>query len=151
LPGSKEAINPYPQNAATESNARDLSVWSSVFRTLKCGVLPQTSGSHRLTPAPELSLTKAQGHGGENVRDQVSPLAFGATSCASKNRDESPEGTGINYIALFALSVFELKITQLIVVILGCLVVMWILGKSLFDHYRELNSRKKKEDNREHK
>jgi len=53
-------------------------------------------------------------------------------------------------IILFALSVFELKITQLIVVMLGCLVVMWILGKSLFEYYRELNSRKKKEYNREH-
>jgi len=37
-----------------------------------------------------------------NVRDQVSLLASGATSCVSKNRERSPEGTGINCIALLA-------------------------------------------------
>ena len=44
-----------------------------------------------------------------NVRDQVSPLASGATPCASKDRDRSAAGMGINCIALFALLFFSTK------------------------------------------
>jgi hypothetical protein len=40
-----------------------------------------------------------------NVRDQVSPLASGATSCVSRNRDRSAEGMGINCIAPLAIFV----------------------------------------------
>jgi len=38
-----------------------------------------------------------------NVPGQVSPLAFGATSCASRNRDKSAEGMGINCTCPLAL------------------------------------------------
>jgi hypothetical protein len=36
-----------------------------------------------------------------NVRDHQQPLASGATSCDSRNRDRSPEGTAVWWIALF--------------------------------------------------
>jgi len=35
------------------------------------------------------------------VRDHQQPLASGATSCVSRNRDRSPEGTAVWWIALF--------------------------------------------------
>jgi len=41
-----------------------------------------------------------------NVRDQVSPLASGATSCVSRNRDRSAEGMGINCIAPLGIFYF---------------------------------------------
>ncbi len=37
-----------------------------------------------------------------NVRDHQQPLASGATSCVSRNRDRSPEGTAVWWIAWFA-------------------------------------------------
>ena len=62
-----------------------------------------------------------------SVRDQVSLLASGAISCVSKNRDRSPEGTGINCIALFAPFLFE---HQLIISSLECTPCALMRGKS---------------------
>ena len=44
-----------------------------------------------------------------NVPDQVSPLASGATPCASKDRDRSAEGMGINCIGSLAICVSRVR------------------------------------------
>ena len=59
-----------------------------------------------------------------NVRDQVSPPAFGTTSCDSRNRDESPEGTGINCIALLGLFVVPYWVAVTVAV---AMVLAWFL------------------------
>lgn len=65
-----------------------------------------------------------------NVRDQVSPLASGATPCASKDRDRSAEGMGINCIALLAyFNSLELLMLGFCVGYASLMIGYWIMKK----------------------
>ena len=61
-----------------------------------------------------------------NVRDQVSPLAFGATSCDSKNRDRSAEGTGINYSAPLSFLLLHQQLALPAILLALCLSVLLV-------------------------
>jgi len=75
-----------------------------------------------------------------NVRDHQQPLASGATSCVSKNRDRSPEGTAVWWIAWFGFFSPALLSSQLVSYSKGSL---WLNYKHV-NEYNKSNDEKAK-------